>query len=88
MKGFSGLSVAVAVLAPLTALAAFRDRPIAIRTAAALVVGLAYVVASYFAQGAFKETMLALFLLGFVLCLREFRRRTDRLPARASSPSP
>jgi hypothetical protein len=71
VKGFSGLSVAVAVLAPLTALAAFRERPMAVRTAAALVVGLAYVVASYFAQGAFKETMLALFLLGFVLCLRE-----------------
>ncbi len=71
VKGFSGLSVAVAVLAPLTALAAFRERPPLVRTAAALVVGLAYVVASYFAQGAFKETMLALFLLGFVLCLRE-----------------
>jgi hypothetical protein len=74
VKGFSGLSVAVAVLAPLTALAAFRDRPQLVRTAAALVVGLAYVVASYFAQGAFKETMLALFLLGLVLCLREARQ--------------
>jgi hypothetical protein len=74
VKGFSGLSVAVAVLAPLTALAAFRDLPRLPRTAAALVVGLAYVVASYFAQGAFKETMLALFLLGFVLCLREAGR--------------
>ena len=52
VKGFSGLSVAVAVLAPLTALGAFRElRPLP-RTAAALVVGLAYVVASYFAQGA------------------------------------
>jgi hypothetical protein len=74
VKGFSGLTVATAVLAPLTALAAFRDlRPLP-RTAAALVVGLAYVVASYFAQGAFKETMLALFLLGFVLALREATR--------------
>jgi hypothetical protein len=74
VKGFTGLTVATAVLAPLTALAAFRDlRPLP-RTAAALVVGLAYVVASYFAQGAFKETMLALFLLGFVLALREATR--------------
>lgn len=71
VKGFSGLSVAVAVLAPLTALAAFRERPPLVRTAAALVVGLAYVVASYFTQGDFKETIFALFLLGFVLCLRE-----------------
>lgn len=74
VKGFSGLSVAVAVLAPLTALAAFRDLRAVPRTAAALVVGLAYVVASYFAQGAFKETMLALFLLAFVLFLREAAR--------------
>jgi hypothetical protein len=74
VKGFSGLTVAVAVLAPLTALAAFRDlRPVP-RTAAALVVGLAYFVASYFAQGAFKETIEALFLLGFVLLLRETAR--------------
>jgi hypothetical protein len=74
VKGFSGLTVAVAVLAPLTALAAFRDlRPLP-RTAAALLVGLAYVVASYFAQGAFKEVMLAFFLLGFVLFLREISR--------------
>jgi hypothetical protein len=82
VKGFSGLTVATAVLAPLTALAAFRDlRPLP-RTAAALVVGLAYVVASYFAQGAFKETMLALFLLGFVLALREATREPTNSPFR------
>ncbi len=38
-------------------------------------VGLAYMVASYFAQGAFKETMQALFVLAFVLALRESTRR-------------
>lgn len=82
VQGFSGLTVAVAVLAPLTALAAFADfRPLP-RTAAALVVGLAYVVASYFAQGAFKETMEALFLLGFVLALREAGRGWAELPLR------
>jgi hypothetical protein len=74
VKGFSGLTVAVAVLAPLTALAAFRDLRALPRTAAALLVGLAYVFASYFAQGAFKEVMLAFFLLGFVLFLRESAR--------------
>ena len=71
VQGFSGLTVAVAVLASLTALAAFRELPLLPRTAGALLVGLAYVVASYFAQGAFKETMQALFLLAFVLALRE-----------------
>ncbi|MEX2105625.1 MAG: hypothetical protein WD810_01895 [Solirubrobacterales bacterium] len=82
VQGFSGLTVAVAVLAPLTALAVFSSlRPIP-RTAAALVVGLAYVVASYFAQGAFKETMEALFLLAFVLSLRESTRAWRDLPLR------
>ncbi len=82
VQGFSGLTVAVAILAPLTALAAFASlRPLP-RTAAALVVGLAYVVASYFAQGAFKETMQALFLLAFVLSLREGARSWRELPLR------
>jgi hypothetical protein len=82
VKGFSGLSVAIAVLAPLTALGAFRElRPLP-RTAAALVVGLAYVVASYFAQGAFKETIEAFLLLGFVLCLRESWREPIESPLR------
>ncbi len=74
VQGFSGLTVAVAVLASLTALAAFRDLPAIPRTAGALLVAFTYVVASYFAQGAFKETMQALFLLAFVLALRESQR--------------
>ncbi|MDX6622385.1 MAG: hypothetical protein QOE75_317 [Solirubrobacterales bacterium] len=82
VQGFSGLTVAVAVLAPLTALAAFAQLRALPRTAAALVVGLAYVVASYFAQGAFKETMEALLLLGFVLALREAGRGWAGLPLR------
>ncbi len=83
VQGFSGLTVAVAILAPLTALAAFRDlRPLP-RTAGALVVGLAYIVASYFAQGAFKETIEALFVLAFALSLREATTRPWRqLPLR------
>ncbi|MGE5282300.1 MAG: hypothetical protein ACM3N0_08280 [Chloroflexota bacterium] len=71
VPGFTGLTVAVAVLASLTALTAFADQPTPLRIPASLVVGLAYMVASYFAQGAFKETMQALFFLGFVLALRE-----------------
>jgi len=82
VEGFSGLTVAVAVLAPLTALAAFAELRALPRTAAALVVGLAYVVASYFAQGAFKETIEALLLLGFVLALREAGRGWAELPLR------
>ena len=74
VHGFSGLTVAVAVLAPLTVLAAFRELPWLARSAAALVVGLAYLVASYFAQGAFKETIEALLVLAFALSLRESTR--------------
>ena len=82
VQGFSGLTVAVAILACLTALAAFAELPLLPRTAAALLVGLAYVVASYFAQGAFKETMQALFFLAFVLALREADRQWMELPLR------
>ena len=84
VQGFNGLTVAVAILAPLTALAAFADQPRLRRTVAALLVGLPYLVASYFAQGAFKETMQALFLLAFVLALREASRNRDwqELPLR------
>jgi len=71
VPGFTGLTIAVAVLASLTALSAFAGQPAPLRIPASLVVGLAYMVASYFAQGAFKETMLALFFLAFVLALRE-----------------
>jgi hypothetical protein len=75
VQGFGGLTVAVALLAPLTALAAFADLPPLRRTATALLAGLPYMVASYFAQGAFKETMQALFLLAFVLALRESQEK-------------
>lgn len=71
VQGFTGLTIAVAVLASLTVLAVLRDLASIPRTAGALLVGLAYLVASYFAQGAFKETMQALYLLAFVLALRE-----------------
>ncbi|HEX2096080.1 MAG TPA: hypothetical protein VHF50_01790 [Solirubrobacterales bacterium] len=70
-QAFNGLTMAVAILAPLAALAAFRGQPLVRRSAVALLVGLPYLVASYYAQGSFKETMQAFFLLAFVLSLRE-----------------
>jgi hypothetical protein len=82
VQGFSGLTVAVAILAPLTALATFSNLKPIPRIAGALVVGLAYMVASYFAQGAFKETMQALFVLAFALALRESTRSWRDLPLR------
>ena len=90
VQGFSGLTVAVAVLAPADrARRLSATSPPLLRIAAALVVGLAYMVASYFAQGAFKETMQALFVLAFVLALREASRTPLGASSRsASSPRP
>jgi hypothetical protein len=84
VQGFTGLTVAVAVLASLAALTAFRDHPPLLRIPAALVVGLTYMVASYLAQGSFKETMQALFFLAFVLALRESSHNPEwrQLPLR------
>jgi len=77
VQGFGGLTLAAAVLASLTALTVFRELPPSRRIPAALLVGLPYLVASYYAQGSFKETMQALFLLGFVLALREASRNPE-----------
>jgi hypothetical protein len=74
VQGFSGLTMAALVLAPLTALGAFAEFPALPRSAGALLVGLAYLLASYFAQGAFKEVLEALFVLAFALALRESAR--------------
>ncbi|HZK15607.1 MAG TPA: hypothetical protein VFC52_03350 [Solirubrobacterales bacterium] len=82
VQGFTGLTVAIAVLAPLTALAALVSQPPMRRTAAALLVGLAYLVASYYAQGAFKETAQALLVLAFLLALRESNRAWQAHPLR------
>jgi hypothetical protein len=80
VQGFDGLTVAVAILASLTALAPLGGLGRPRRVVGALVVGFAYMVASYLAQGAFKETMQALFVLAFVLALRE-GGRNQRLRA-------
>jgi hypothetical protein len=82
VQGFSGLTIAVAVLASLTALAAFAELPPLRRTVGALLVGIPYLVATYYAQGAIKETMQALFVLAFVLALRESAGPWRDLPLR------
>jgi hypothetical protein len=84
VQGFTGLTIAIAVIASLTAFAAFCEQPPWLAIPAALVLGLTYMVASYFAQGSFKETMQALFFLAFVLALREVSRDAEwrELPLR------
>lgn len=83
------------VVVPITALAA---AGVALRAATwrkaliGLLSSLAYLVAAYYVQGSFKETMMALFLLAFVLVLRELRSDKNRprslgLAARAGIPA-
>jgi hypothetical protein len=74
VQGFSGLTVAVAVLAALAALEMVGDLGPGRRTVGALLVGSPYIVASYLAQGASKETMQALFLLAFAIALSRLAR--------------
>ncbi len=74
VEGFTGLTVSAVVLSALTALAAFAELGPLRRMSGALLVGVSYLVASYFAQGDFKETMQALFVLAFALWLRQISR--------------
>ena len=68
---FTGLLLATPVLTALTALGRSRWGRWYLRMPAAVLTGIPYLAVSYFAQGAFKEPLLALFFLGFVLTLRE-----------------
>lgn len=74
VHGFGGLTVAVAVLAALTPLGLLPGLPPWRRAGAALLVGFAYMAASYLIQGAFKETMQALFVLAFAVALHDLAR--------------
>ena len=86
VQGFSGITLALAVLAPLTALSLLRRAPAPTRVLAALVVGLPYMVASYYAQGAFKEVIESLLVLAFFLGLREVAARPGRPGPTAAVP--
>ena len=100
-QAFLGEIFAIGILTGLTALAALRELGAVRRMLAAALVALTYLAASYFAQGAFKETAEALFVLAFALALRDPARRaggragrgcacsspTWRWPAASSSPT-
>jgi hypothetical protein len=74
VHAFDGLQLAIAVLASLTPLALTKRLPAGRRITVALLVGLPYMAASYLVQGAFKETMEALFVLAFAVGLHELGR--------------
>jgi hypothetical protein len=69
-QAFVGEIFAIGVLTGLTALAALPGFGAGRRLLAATLVAVPYLAASYFAQGAFKETAEALFVLAFAVSLR------------------
>jgi hypothetical protein len=74
-QAFVGEIVAIGVLSGLTALGAVRHLGPLRGTLAACLVALPYLGASYFAQGAFKETAEALFVLATAIGLLQIERR-------------
>ncbi len=74
VHGFDGLVLAIAVCAALAPVALLGRLAPWRRVACGALVALAYLVASYMIQGAFKETMQALFVLAFAVGLHQVGR--------------
>jgi hypothetical protein len=81
-QAFVGEIFAIAILTGLTALAALPRFGPGRRLLAATMVAIPYLAASYFAQGAFKETAEALFVLAVAVGLRDVGSLPDTLVAR------
>src|SRR5262245_60180020 len=73
IEGFAGLTGAIAALLALTAYGAMPGVRGWLRAPAAILAASPYLAAAYLAQGAFKEPMLGLALLGFALALAPLR---------------
>ncbi|HEX6229075.1 MAG TPA: hypothetical protein VFZ41_06385 [Solirubrobacterales bacterium] len=74
-QAFVGQIVAIGVITALTAMAALPGAAPLRRLPAAAFVAIPYLAASYYAQGAFKETAEALFVLAFAVALADLDRR-------------
>ena len=70
-QAFMGEILAIGILTALTALAALPGLGPVRRVLGAVLVAASYLAASYYAQGAFKETAEALFVLAVALALRD-----------------
>jgi hypothetical protein len=80
VHAFAGLTLAIPALTALVAFGALEGLGRGARTLAAAATALPYLISAYLAQGAFKEPILALFLLGFALLLPGVRGARDALP--------
>jgi hypothetical protein len=88
-QAFLGEIVAIGVLTGLTALGALRDLTPVRRTIGAAMVAVPYLAASYYAQGAFKETAEALLVLAFSIWLTTLDKSTfagNTIPAPDTQP--
>ena len=77
-QAFVGEIFAIGILTALVTLTALDDLGPLRRVLAAALVAIPYLGASYFAQGAFKETGEALFVLAFALLLHRLERERER----------
>ncbi len=77
-QAFVGEIFAIGILTALVTLTALDDLGPGRRILAAVLVAVPYLGASYFAQGAFKETGEALFVLAFALLLHRLERERER----------
>ena len=68
---WTGLLAAAAVTTALASLSVLERIAWPLRTVGAALVGMSYLGAAFYVQSAFKETLMALFVLGFALSLRE-----------------
>jgi hypothetical protein len=87
-QAFVGEIFVIGILTALVTLTALDDLGPARRVLAAVLVAIPYLGASYFAQGAFKETGEALFVLAFALLLHNVERQQregERTPALGSA---
>ncbi len=87
-QAFVGEIFAIGILTALVTLTALDDLGPARRVLAAVLVAIPYLGASYFAQGAFKETGEALFVLAFALLLHRLERErgeVSEMPAFGSA---
>lgn len=82
--GFSAVTLAIPVLTAFAALGLVPMARRAARWALALVAGLGYMPAAYLAQGSFKETIAAMFVLATAAVLVDLKAEHDAGPVRLS----
>lgn len=75
VAAFNGLLIAIPALTALVALALLASLPPARRAVAAVLAGLPYLGASFLAQSGFKETIMALLVVGLAATLHLANRR-------------